>query len=124
MVECTTVVCYYIYKRVSILFPFIIVGVLNILIYLNLPSDNKDYIMTSVMRYSYPAFIPFILGLFLLAQRYVKEEALGVIAIVNMMFVGFPLVYNPKLVFVVAPIALAIFWSDSASTIRGYINRK
>jgi hypothetical protein len=118
------IVCYYIYKRVSILFPFIIVGVLNILIYLNLPSDNKDYIMTSVMRYSYPAFIPFILGLFLLAQRYVKEEALGVIAIVNMMFVGFPLVYNPKLVFVVAPIALAIFWSDSASTIRGYINRK
>ena len=118
------IVFYFIYKRVSILFPFIIVGILNILIYLNLPSDNKEYIMVSVMRYSYPAFIPFILGLFLLAQRYVKEETLGVVAIVNMMFVGFPMIYNPKLVFVVAPIALAIFWSDSSTTIRGYINRK
>lgn len=118
------IVFYFIYKRVSILFPFIIVGILNVSIYLNLPSDNKDYIMTSVMRYSYPAFIPFILGLFLLAQRYVKEETLAVVAIVNMMFVGFPLIYTPKLVFVVVPIALAIFWSDSTSTIRGYINRK
>ena len=118
------VVLYFIYKRTRILFPFILVGLLNVVIYLNLPSDNKDYIMVSVMRYSYPAFIPFILGVFLLAQRYAKEEAIGVLAIVNMFFVGFPMLYNPKLIFVMVPLALAVFWTDKNSTIRGYINRK
>jgi hypothetical protein len=92
------------------IFPLVIIGVLNIFIYLFLPSDNKDYIMVSVIRYSYVAIIPFILAIFLLAKKYHKEEYIAVTAIGNMLFLGFPLQYNPKLVFIFIPIALLYFF--------------
>lgn len=87
-----------------------IVGVLNLIIYTFLPSDNKDHIMVSVLRYSYPAFIPFILGLFLLAEKFKKAIPISIVALGNMMWVGFPVVYNPKLIFIYLPIALYFYF--------------
>ncbi len=91
------------------IYSLLLVGILNLVIYAFLPSDNKDYIMVSVIRYSYSAMIPFILALFLVAKKLKKEKVLGVVTISSMMWVGFPTLYNPKLVFVFIPIALFIF---------------
>ncbi len=87
----------------------LIIGILNFLIYAFLPSDNKDYIMVSVIRYSYPAVVPFILAVFLLAKEYKKETHLGIVVFSNMIWSGFPMFYNPKLIFIFVPIALFIF---------------
>jgi hypothetical protein len=53
-------------KRINVpgMFTLLIVGILNFCIYAFLPSDNKDYIMVSVIRYYYSAMIPFVLALF------------------------------------------------------------
>lgn len=87
-----------------------LVGILNLCIYFFLPSDYKDYIMVSVMRYSYSAFIPFILALFILAKKHKREEELVLIVLVSMFFTGFPQTFNPKLIFLFVPIALLYFY--------------
>lgn len=88
------------------------IGILNLCIYFFLPSDYKDHIMVSVMRYSYPAFITFILAAFLLAKKFGKEEVLVFIILMNMFFTGFPVTFNPKLVFLFIPFALYYFYQD------------
>jgi hypothetical protein len=49
-----------------------------------------------------------MLGTFLLAQEYKKEEFIGYIAIGNMLMAT-SLVYYPKLIFVYIPVSLFIF---------------
>ena len=88
----------------------LVVGLLNLIIYLFLPSDNYQHIMISVIRYSYPAFIPFILYCFLLAKKYKKEELVAITVVANLFFVSFPMSYNPKLLFVFIPLALFFYF--------------
>jgi hypothetical protein len=63
--------------------------------------------MVSSLRYSYPAFIPLILGTFLLAAQYDAAELLGYIAVGNMLMVT-SLAYYPKLVLAYVPLALIL----------------
>jgi len=86
-----------------------VVGILNFCVYLNLPSDKYDHIMVSVVRYSYPAFIPMVLGVFLLAKKFEWVEKISIVAIANLFFVSFPNVYNPKLLFIYIPLSLYLF---------------
>ncbi len=88
----------------------ILVGFLNLGFYLFLPSDNKDFIMVSVIRYSYSAFIPFILCVFLLVQEVKKLELLGFLVIANMFVVGFPQSYNPKVLLLLIPIGIILYF--------------
>lgn len=96
-------------KENQVLLMLLIIGMFNFAIYLFLPSDNINNIMVSVIRYSYPVFIPFLLATFLLAKRFQLEANLSIISVTNMFFVGFPIVYNPKLVFFAVPIGLLLF---------------
>ncbi|MDO8269392.1 MAG: hypothetical protein Q7T54_01830 [Candidatus Levybacteria bacterium] len=97
-------------KVFDLMLPLVITGIFSLFIYSMLPSDNIDHIMVSVIRYSYPAFIPFILSVFLIAKKYKKEEVLGIIAIANMFFIGFPIFYYPKLLFFYIPLALFAYF--------------
>lgn len=97
-------------KVFNLILPLVITGTFSLFIYSMLPSDNIDHIMVSVIRYSYPAFIPFILGVFLIAKKYRKEKVLGIIAIANMFFIGFPSFYYPKLLFFYIPLALIVYF--------------
>lgn len=91
----------------------IILGVCNCIIYSFLPSDNIDHIMVSVIRYSYVAFIPFVLTMFILARKYKKQDYLGVVAVANMFAVGFPMSYNPKILLLFIPVALLLYYFQS-----------
>jgi hypothetical protein len=65
--------------------------------------------MVSSFRYSLPAYIPLILGVFLLAAKYKKEELIGYVAHASMINV-LTMAYYPKLVLVYLPLSLFIFY--------------
>lgn len=92
------------------LLPLILVGLFSYGIYIFLPSDNINHIMVSVIRYSYPAFIPFVLGLFIIAKKKGWEEKIAVVSVANMLVVGFPMGYNPKILFFYIPLALIFYF--------------
>lgn len=92
------------------LLPLLLVGLLSYGIYMFLPSDNSNNIMVSVIRYSYPAFIPFLLCLFVIGKKKRWDEKIAVVAIANMLVVGFPMGYNPKILFLYIPLALIFYF--------------
>jgi len=85
-----------------------ILGLINLILYFSFPTSEQPWIMVSSLRYSFPAFIPLILGIFLLAEKYHKEELIGYIVIGNMIMAT-SLLYYPKLVLFYVPIAIIIF---------------
>lgn len=89
-----------------------LIGILNFSFFLAFPTSEQEWIMVSSFRYSYPVFIPLMLGTFLLAAKYKKEELVGYIAIANMINV-ITMAYYPKLVLIYLPIALLIFLFNS-----------
>lgn len=106
---------YKLYKKIVIENPLILlflVGLINYTIYLFLPSDYYEHIMVSVVRYSYPAFVPFALLLYKLCEKKYSEK-IGFVAISNMFFLSFPITYNPKLVFVLVLVVLLLFGSTT-----------
>lgn len=86
-----------------------LLGLINLLFYFTFPTSEQPWIMVSSLRYSLPVFIPLILGVFLLAAKYKKEEVIGYIAIGNMIMVV-SLAYHPKLVLLYLPLAIIIFY--------------
>lgn len=82
-------------------------GTANFFLFLTFPTSEQSWIMVSSFRYSLPVFIPLILGVFLLASKYKKEELLGYFVIANMLPV-LSMVYYPKLVIFYFPITLFI----------------
>lgn len=85
-----------------------VIGLLNFLFFLSFPTSQQPWIMVSSFRYSYPVFIPLMLGTFLLAARYKKEELIGYIAIAGMINV-LTMAYYPKLVLIYLPLASIIY---------------
>lgn len=85
-----------------------LLGLINFLLFLTFVTSPQSWIMVSSFRYSFPVFIPLILGIFLLAQKHKKEELIGYIAIGNMIAV-LSFAYYPKLVLFYTPFALLIF---------------
>lgn len=94
-----------------------ILGLTNFLLYFSFPTSEQPWIMVSSFRYSFPAFIPLMLGTFLLAAKYRKEELIGYLAIGNMLMVT-SLEYHPKLVFIYVPLALLIFYLQKKNLFR------
>ena len=87
----------------------ILIGSLLFLVFLFLPSDRYYNIAVSVFRYSYPAFITFILAIFLLAMKFKKENLLIIFALTNMIIIP-ELTNRPKLIFLLLPIVFVIFY--------------
>lgn len=73
------------------------------------PTSLEPWSMVSTFRYSFPAFILLILGTFILAQKYKKEELVGYVAIACMINV-LSMAYYPKLLLVYLPLSLLIFY--------------
>ena len=86
-----------------------LIGLMNFLFYFTFPTSEQPWIMVSSLRYSFPAFIPLILGVFLLAAKYRMEEMIGYIALGNMIMVT-SLAYYPKLVFFYIPLVILVFY--------------
>lgn len=81
------------------------IGFINLALYPIFPSAPQPWIMVSVLRYSLPAFIPLILGVFILAQKYQKQELLSYFALGNMIMIT-SFNYHPKLTLIYVPVAL------------------
>jgi len=95
----------------------ILIGSLGLIVFSMLPSDEFYNIVVSVFRYSYPAFITLILAVFVISQKFKFEKYLAVFAITNFIFIT-QLQYRPKIVLLMLPIVLVIFfWED----IRKYL---
>lgn len=84
-------------------------GLINGIFFLQFPTSDQPWIMVSSFRYSYPVFIPLILGIFIIAKQLNKEVLLGYFAVANMIIVT-SLVYAPKLVIFYLPLALFCFY--------------
>lgn len=80
-----------------------ILGISCAIFYLFNPTSYQPWIMVSSFRYSYPACIPLILCIFILAAHYKKETLLGFVSIGSMIMV-LSMAYYPKL----TPIYLAV----------------
>lgn len=85
--------------------------VLCFIVYLFLPSGESPSLITSGFRYTYVAFIPLVLIIFINAQKYKKEMVLSIVALTNMIVLP-ELSYHPKLLFFLIPIALLIWKVD------------
>jgi hypothetical protein len=101
----------------------IFLALLSFTVYLFLPSGPTPSLITSVFRYTYPAFIPCILALFIYAKKFAKEEFLAVIAVTNMLIVP-ELSYHPKILIALVPVALAIFYPSKIKKLYEFIKER
>lgn len=86
-----------------------IIGLINFIIYFSFPTSYQPWIMVSSLRYSYPVFIPLILGIFILSQNYKKEDLLGYFSIINALPV-LSMVFYPKLVLILLPVTIIFLY--------------
>jgi hypothetical protein len=86
-----------------------LIGMINFVIFFTFPTDSQPWIMVSSFRYSYPAYIPLILGIFILAAQYKKEEWLGYFAISNMLSI-LSMIFYPKLIFIYLPVSFILIY--------------
>lgn len=87
-----------------------LIGLINFFIYIfYFPTNPQVWIMVSSVRYSLAAFIPLILGVFMLASRENKEELAGYFAVANMILI-LNMAYYPKLIFFYLPLGLVIIY--------------
>ncbi len=99
-------------REMDALIRLFLLGLLNLIFYLAFPTSEQSWIMVSSFRYSLPAFIPLVLGVFLLGQRYKKEEWIGYVTLGNML-ITLTLAYHPKLVFFYVPLGPSIiYWLE------------
>ena len=86
-----------------------LIGLINFILYFNFPTSSQVWIMVSSFRYSLPAFIPLILGTFIIAAKYKKEKLIGYIVVANMINI-LTMAYYPKLILIYLPLGLLIFY--------------
>lgn len=93
-----------------------LIGLMSFIGFLGFYSGDQPWIMVSNLRYSFPVFIMLILGVFLAASRFKREELLGYFAVANMIDL-LSMTYYPKLVIFYLPIGFLLFASlDKLST--------
>ncbi len=90
------------------------IGVANLIFFSIYPTSYEPWVMVSSFRYSYSIFIPLLVAVFLLAEKYQKEKLIGYFAIANMINV-LSMAYYPKLILIYLPLSLLAFY---------YINKK
>lgn len=89
----------------------ITIGFLNLIIFFILPSDRYYNIVVSVIRYTYPAFIPLILSVFIISQKSKKEVLVSLIALSSLVIIP-ELSFYPKLMIIFIPLSLIIFYLE------------
>ena len=87
----------------------LLLGLVNFVIFLFFPTDNHTWIMVSSLRYSYPVFIPLILGIFLYFYKKEKMDLLSYFVIANMLGVS-AISYQPKLILIFLPLAALLIY--------------
>lgn len=92
-------------------------GLISTLVFLILPSGSSYQLHVSQFRFSYPAFFPIILSLFLLAKHYKLAKPLAVVALANLVVLP-SLAYHPKLLFFFLPLSLIIFSPNFLAKLR------
>ncbi len=95
--------------KLDVMKKLFLLGIFTFIIFLTFPTDAQPWIMVSSFRYSYPSFIPLILGVFILAANHKKEEWLGYFAIANMLVV-LTMTYYPKLILFYLPISFCVIY--------------
>ena len=102
---------YYLAKKGMEVLPtkLIVLGLMNLFIYLFLPSTPNYQTHVSTWRYTYPAFIPLMAAVFLYFEKLKKVELLALVTLAN---IAVLLIrpYHPKLLFLLVP-ALYFFYS-------------
>lgn len=97
----------------------ILIGLLNLLIYMFLPSDKFYNIAVSSFRYSLPATFTLILGIFVIAKKYNKENIIAILSLVNFMIAPV-YIYKPKLLIITLPLVFIIFYPNEFwKTVKG-----
>lgn len=86
------------------------IGIILFGLYFFYPTSKQEWIMVSSLRYSYPAFIMIILGVFKLAQIMQKESLIGFLSISSMLGI-FLMEYHPKLLLLQLPMSLLLIWT-------------
>lgn len=96
-------------RKISKIAKLEIIGIINFIIFLFLPSDVYFHIFVSVIRYSFPVIIPIILAVFLYAKEKKREDFVYLVTFISML--ASPIYeYHPKVLLIVFPIALVIFF--------------
>lgn len=86
-------------------------GFLNLIIFSILPSDRYYNVVISVVRYTYPAFIPLILSVFIISEKLKKEVLISVIALSSLIIIP-ELSFYPKLIILFIPLSLIVFYFE------------
>lgn len=85
------------------------IGIVTFILFLTYPTEKHTWIMVSSFRYSFPAFITLILGVFIIASKYKKEKIVCIISLGSMLNV-ISMAYFPKLLLIYLPISIIIFY--------------
>lgn len=85
-----------------------VLGVINLAIFLLLPSTMKYQTHVSVFRYAFPVFIPLVLVVFMFAISHKLEKILVLIALVSLLVLS-SAPYHPKIVFIIIIPTLLLF---------------
>ncbi len=96
-------------KRITDTNKLLLLGLVNFVIFLFFPTDNHTWIMVSSFRYSYPVFIPLILGIFLYFYKKERMDLLSYFVIANMLGVS-AISYQPKLILIFLPLAALLIY--------------
>jgi hypothetical protein len=91
------------------LMPLVVLAVINFIIFLPQPSLFNAQIVVSNMRFVYPAMIPLMLFMFLVAKRLRILKEIAIIALLSSISVLPQLEYMPKLVIVWLIVIATIF---------------
>jgi hypothetical protein len=99
------------------------ISLLTVLVSLLLPIPTLNII--SNMRYLFPLFIPLMLGVFILAQKYKWEEDLSIVAVLNVLGVMYNIPYHPKLIMIFyICVAVVLLRSKNYPQPQQYIRKK
>jgi hypothetical protein len=98
-------------KEPSITNKLILLGIINLIIYLFFPSFKYYDSVVVGVRYAYPAFGAFMLALFLLAKKVKYDHLLEIITVANLSFLVLPVSYHPKLLFIYVPVVTFLLLS-------------
>lgn len=96
-------------KKITDTNKLLLLGLVNFVIFLFFPTDNHTWIMVSSFRYSYPVFIPLILGIFLYFNKKERMDLLSYFVIANMLGVS-AISYQPKLILIFLPLAAILIY--------------
>jgi hypothetical protein len=97
------------------------IGLINLLLFSTFVSGAEPHIMVSVIRYSYPVFIPLILSVFLIAKLNKWEIYIALISFMSMIFFN-SFSYNPKIIFILIPVVfLVLYWMNRIDGGKGVL---